>query len=318
MKPHKTLAAALALALAATAAGAQTWPNGPVQIVIPSRPGGGTDIMGRIFADYLQRATGAAVAVINQPTGGGVVAQEEVRSAAPDGQTLLFQHTGMLVAYQTGRYDHPVGDFTTLGIAQSYPPQVFAVAADAPWNTMREFVDDARAHPGTYTVGVSLGGTTHFIAGTIMMNEGVDLRLVEASAEVDKVAGIQGGHITLGNLGAGPARQYVEAGDMKVLCLIDPVPNPRYPEFQTCIDQGVNVSWIAPLVVWGPAGIDPAVAEQINAVIRAMGDDPVTQQQLAQADSSFQPYTLAEAVALIDHENTVIDGLARHLGLSAH
>ncbi|MCB1387968.1 MAG: tripartite tricarboxylate transporter substrate binding protein [Rhodobacteraceae bacterium] len=318
MNPTKTLAAAFALALAATSAGAQTWPNGPVQIIIPSRPGGGTDIMGRIFADYLQRATGASVAVINQPEGGGTVAQESVRTSAPDGQTLLFQHTGMLVAYQTGRYDHPVSDFTTLGIAQSYPPQVFAVAADAPWNTMREFVDQARAHPGEYTVGVSLGGTTHFIAGTIMMNEEVDLRLVEASAEVDKVAGIQGGFITLGNLGAGSARQYVAAGDMKVLCLIDPTPNPRYPEFETCIDQGVNVSWIAPLVVWGPAGIDPAIADRINAVIRGMGDDATTTEQLASADSSFAPYTLAEADAIIEHENTTIDALARHLGLSAH
>ncbi len=318
MIPRKTLATLLALALVPGAALAQSWPNGPVQIIVPSRPGGGTDIMGRIFADYLQRATGASVAVINQPEGGGIVAQETVRSSAPDGQTLLFHHTGMLVQQATGRYEQPLEAFTTLGIAQSYPPQVYAVAPDAPWQTMREFVDDARAHPGQYTVGVSLGGTTHFIAGTIMMNEGVELRLVEAAAEVDKVAGIQGGHITLGNLGAGPAQQYVQSGDMRVLCMVDPVPNPRYPDMQTCIEQGVDVSWIAPLVVWGPAGIDPAVAEQINAVIRAMGDDAQVQETLATADSSFAPYTLAEAQALVAHESETIGALARHLGLAAN
>jgi len=317
MIPTKTLATAVALALIAPAATAQSWPDGAIRLIIPSRPGGGTDIMGRIFADYLQRTTGAAVAVINQPEGGGIVAQETVRNAAPDGQTLLFQHTVMLVTYETGRYDHPLSAFTTLGIAQSYPPQVFAVAPDAPWETMRDFIDDARQNPGRHTVGVSLGGTTHFIAGVIMMNEGVDLRLVEASAEVDKVAGIQGGHITLGNLGAGPARQYVQSGDMRVLCLIDPTPNERYPEFPTCIDQGVDVSWIAPLVVWGPAGIDPAIAAQINTVIAGMGDDPLTRQQLDTADSSFQPYDLDEAQALLDHERETIAALARHLGLSA-
>lgn len=317
MKLQTSLAAALALALTAGAASAQSWPNGPIQLIIPSRPGGGTDVMGRIFADYLQRHTGTAVAVINQPEGGGIVAQETVRNAAPDGQTLLFQHTGMLVGIQTGRYNHGLDDFTVLGIAQSYPPQVFAVAPDAPWQTMRDFVDDARAHPGQYTVGVSLGQATHFIAGTIMMNEGVDLRLVEASAEVDKVAGIQGGHITLGNLGAGSARQYVTAGDMRVLCMVDPTPDPDYPEFQTCLDQGVNVSWIAPLLVLGPAGIDPAVAETINAAIQAMGDDPQVAQSLAAADSTFVAHSLAEANAIVQQEDQHIAELARHLGLAA-
>ncbi|MCW1934915.1 Bug family tripartite tricarboxylate transporter substrate binding protein [Pararhodobacter zhoushanensis] len=318
MTPRKALATLLAVTLSTGAASAQDWPTGTIQIIIPSRPGGGTDIMGRIFADYLQQATNNPVVVVNQPTGSGIVAQEEVRTADPDGLTMLFQHTGMLVGYQTGLYDHPYTDFTILGIAQSYPPQVYAVAADAPWETIADFVADARAHPGQYTVGVSLGQTTHFIAGMLMANEDVDLRLVEASAEVDKVAGIQGGHITLGNLGAGPARQYVQSGDMRVLCLVNPEADPRYPEFQTCREQGVDVSWIAPLLILGPAGMDPAMTEQINAVIRAMGDDPQVQERLAAADSAFEPYDLAAAHDLVAGEDATIDRLARHLGLSAH
>ncbi len=316
MTMTKTLGLALSLALAATGAQAADWPGGPIQLIIPSRPGGGTDIMGRIFADYLQRATGSAVAVINQPEGGGVVAQETVRNADPDGQTLLFQHTGMLVGIQTGRYNHDLDEFSVLGIAQSYPPQVYAVAPDAPWQNMREFIDDARVNPGQYTVGVSMGQTTHFIAGTIMMNEDIDLRLVEASAEVDKVAGIQGGHITLGNLGAASARQFVESGDMRVLCMVDPTPDPDYPEFQTCLDQGVDVSWIAPLLVLGPAGIDPEIATEINAVIQAMGEDEQVAAALETADSSFVPYSLEEANEIVQQENDHIAALTQHLGLA--
>lgn len=314
----RTLTAAIALALSASAASAQSWPSGPIELVVPSRPGGGTDVMGRIFADYLQRAAGVPVAVINQPGGSGIVGQEQVRTATPDGQTLLFQHTGMLVQFATGRYERSLEDFTVLGLAQTYPPQVYAVAPDAPWADMREFVEDARARPGQISVGVSLGGTTHFFAGAIMMNEDVDLRLVEASAEVDKVAGIQGGHLHMGNLGAGSARQFVQAGQMRVLCMIDPVPDPNYPEFQTCLDQGVNVSWIAPLVVWGPAGIDPTVAEAINAAIQRMGDDPTVQERLAAADSSFTPHDLAAAQAILAREDETIRALAQHLGLAAN
>jgi tripartite-type tricarboxylate transporter receptor subunit TctC len=317
MTLHRTIATAVAIAVTSTAAMAQSWPDGPVQLVIPSRPGGGTDVMGRIFADYLQTAIGAPVAVINQPTGGGAVAHEQVRTADADGRTLLFQHTSILVNYHTGKYDHSYRDFTVLGIAQSYPPQVFAVAPDAPWKTMRDFVDDARARPGELTVGVSLGGTTHFIAGTLMMNEKVDLRLVEASAEVDKVAGIQGGHIHLGNLGAGSAKQFEQAGQMRVLCMVDPTPDADYPEYQTCLDQGVDLSFLAPLIVWGPAGIDPAVAEAINAAIMKMGDNPVVKERLAAADSAFVAYDLKAAHDFVAAEDEKIDALARHLGLSA-
>lgn len=316
MKLTKTLGAALAVGLSATMAIAADWPSATVQLIVPSRAGGGTDVMARIFSDYLAREIDGTVIVVNLPGGGGAIAYEQVLNADPDGLTILFNHTGLLAGYHTGQSELSAADFTTIGIAQSYPPQVYAVAADAPWDTMKEFVEDARAHPGKRTVAVSLGRTTHFIAGVIMMEEGVDLKLLDASAEVDKVAAIQGGHIEMGNLGAGSARQYVQTGDMKVLCLIDPVPNAAYPEFDTCIEQGVNVSWLAPLVLWGPKGMDPDLVAQINAATANMANDPKTQEQLSKADSSFVYYDVQGAQALIASEDKKIGALAKTLGLS--
>lgn len=308
-----TIAAATGLAMPAVA---QDWPSGPVQMVIPSRPGGGTDIMGRIVADYMQQALGVPVAVINQPGGGGTVAFEQVRTAAPDGQTLLFFHTGLMVNAHTGKYDRGLEDFTTVAIAQSYPPQVYAIGGDAPWQTMREFVEDARTRPGQLTVGVGLGGASHFMAGALMMNEDIDLRLVEASAEVDKVAGVQGGHLHLGNLGAASARQFEEAGQMRGLCMLDPEPDATYPEYPPCLEQGIDVSWLSPLVIWGPAGMDEAVMAQINALIAGMANDETTQQRLAGADSSFTPRSIEEGQRLMEEQDAKIAGLAAALGLS--
>ncbi|MBF9036752.1 hypothetical protein HKCCE2091_21165 [Rhodobacterales bacterium HKCCE2091] len=317
MTSKTILAAAAALALSATGALAQDWPSGTVQLIVPAAPGGGTDVMARIFADYLGRETGGDVIVVNVDGGGGAIAYNQVLSAAPDGHTILFNHTGLIAGYHTGHSDVSASDFTTIGIAQSYPPQVYAVAPDAPWDTMLDFVDDAREHPGERTVAVSLGRTTHFIAGVIMMNEGVDLRLLEASNEVDKVAAIQGGHIEIGNLGAGSAAQYEQAGDMRVLCMIDPTPHPAYPQFQTCLDQGVDVSWFAPLVLWGPPGMDPDLVERINAATANMANDPVAQEQLANADSVFSYYDVEATQDVIAAEDERIAALAELLGLAA-
>lgn len=316
MKAIKTLGAALALTVAATAGQATEWPTKPVQIIVPSKPGGGTDVMARIFSDYLARESGGDVVVVNVAGGGGSIAYNQVMTAEPDGHTILYNHTGLLAGYHTGHSDISLGDFTTIGIAQSYAPQVYAVAADAPWDTMKEFVDDARAHPGDRTVAVSLGRTTHFIAGLIMMNESVDLKLLEASAEVDKVAAIQGGHIEMGNLSAGSAKQYEAAGDMKVLCLLDPEPHSAYPEYETCIQQGVNVSWLAPLVLWGPKGMDAGLVEAINSATAGMAEDAAAQDALKKADSVFVYYDVGAAADLLASEDAKIKSLAEVLGLA--
>ncbi len=317
MKPTHILGAAMAFAFSAGMGQAAEWPTKPVQLIVPSKPGGGTDIMARIFSDYLARETGGDVVVVNVDGGGGSIAYNQVMTAAPDGHTILFNHTGLLAGYHTGHSDIGLADFTTIGLAQSYAPQVYAVAPDAPWETLKDYVDDARANPGKQSVAVSLGRTTHFIAGVIMQNAGVDLRLLEASAEVDKVAAIQGGHIQLGNLGAGSGKQYEQSGDMKVLCLLDPEPHPAYPEYQTCIQQGVDVSWLAPLVLWGPKDMDPVLVAEINAATAAMAQDEKAQAALVRADSVFTYYPVDEAQALIQSEDDKIKALAEALGVAA-
>jgi tripartite-type tricarboxylate transporter receptor subunit TctC len=298
------------------AAPATDWPSGPVQLVVPSKPGGGTDIQARIFANYLQGKIGKPVVVLDQDSGGGTVAYETVRTAKPDGLTLLFFHTSIIVNYHTGRYDHPISDFTTIANMQSYPPQVYAVSSKAKWNNMKEFVEDARKNPGKYVFGVALGGTSHFIAGQIMMSENVDLKLVEASAEVDKVAAIQGGHIDMGNLGASAARQYIQAGKMKVLALIDPGRDPAFPEFIPAVEQGVNTSWQAPLILWGPPNMDQAIVEKINAACKDMEKDPTALDQLVKLSSRYKYMNVEDSQKFVQSEDEKIGALAKKLGLA--
>lgn len=316
MNVKTLMGAAFSVALSTTAAFAADWPSQTVQLIVPAKPGGGTDVMARIFADYLGRETGGDVVVVNVDGGGGAIAYNQVMTADPDGHTILFDHTGRIAGYYTGHNDIALDDFTTIGIAQNYAPQVYAVAPDAPWNTLKEYVDSARENPGERTVAVSLGRATHLIAGLIMMNEEVDLKLLEASSEVDKVAAIQGGHIELGNLGAGSAKQYQEAGDMKVLCTFHSNRHPNYPDYETCTEQGVNVIWNAPLVLWGPKGMDEGLVAKINAATKNMATDATAQAALANVDSEFVYYDVNAAYDLMLSEDEKIRAVTEKLGLS--
>src|SRR5215207_6828905 len=104
----------LSLALASAAA-AQSWPNRPIRLIVPTGPGAATDIMARLLADGITRKVGQPVIVENMPGASGIVAHQAAARAEPDGHTLLFTNTsGMatnLISFKQLPYD-PARDFT--------------------------------------------------------------------------------------------------------------------------------------------------------------------------------------------------------------
>ena len=109
-KPVLALAAALCLIATAKPAPAQEWPQQPIRIIVSFGPGGGADIIGRILADALQSRLGKPVIVENKPGAGGILGNELVAKATPDGYTLGIMTAGQLIAAVTRKdmpYDTP-------------------------------------------------------------------------------------------------------------------------------------------------------------------------------------------------------------------
>ncbi|WP_316858730.1 tripartite tricarboxylate transporter substrate binding protein [uncultured Cohaesibacter sp.] len=314
---RKMMLAALAIGMSLSTAVAQDWPNGPIKMIVPTRPGGGSDISARIFADYMQRKTGASIAVVNQPVGGGNVAFEELLQAKPDGQTLVFYHIGIIINSNTGRYNRSLDEFTTIISGQVYPPQVLAASGDAPWNSLEEFVEAAQKDgPGKHIMGVTFGSASHLVAAEVMKASGIKLKLVEASSEVDKVAALQGGQIDLGIMGITSAKQYVDAGQLKVLAILADKKHAKYPDFIPAKDQNVPMSdWTSPTFLWGPPGMDPALVKKINESMKDFGNDPVSKERLAKSDSSFTYMTVEESNALMHEKDKLYSELAKSVGL---
>ncbi len=292
------------------------WPTGTVQVYVPAKAGGSSDIHARVFAQYMQEATGKPFVVVNQPAGGGSVSYEAVRTAKPDGNTLVFTHTGIIVNYYTGVYDNPIGDFTPVAILQSMPAQVYGVAPNSKWANFKDFVEDAKANPDKVKIGVQMGATTHLIAGNIMRELGIKLKLVQAGDEVEKVAALQGGFIDIANLGAGSAAQYIQAGKMKVVGSLDNVVDSKYPQFIPVKDQGFDVGWASDMCLFGPAGMDPALVARINELTKAYGENPAVKEKLMNMASRFVYRDVAATADYIKKEDAKIGTIAKDLGLS--
>jgi tripartite-type tricarboxylate transporter receptor subunit TctC len=162
----KTLLAtvsALILTLANQAV-AQDWPQKPIRIIVSFGPGGGADIIGRILADSMQIRLGKPVVVENKPGAGGIIGNEAVANAEPDGYTLGIMTAGQIIAAITRknmRYDTltafaPVGQIATASL-------LIVTRPDFPANNVKELVAAAKADPGKIVfASPGFAATQHF------------------------------------------------------------------------------------------------------------------------------------------------------------
>ncbi|MBN8190392.1 tripartite tricarboxylate transporter substrate binding protein [Salipiger thiooxidans] len=303
----------------AFAAGAKDWPTRPVKLIVPAKPGGGTDAVVRILATKLETVAGRPFAIVNQPTGGGSVAAETVRAARPDGNTLLFYHSGLLSSYHSGVYSHnPATEFTTIAMMPVGGSQALAVGPDVGIDSVEDLVTKAKAAPDSVTMGVQLKGASHFMAGLLMRDSGAPFRLVEAGSDADKFTALQGGNIDAAIVNTSGALQYAEAGKLKILGTVTgrPERDPGAPDYPSMVELGFkNTMYGFDFMVLGPKGLDPGLTDRINAVFGEVINDPAIQEQLAKMNLPISFMDRDASVERIVASEKTIGEVAAEIGL---
>ncbi len=262
-----------------------SWPAGTVQFVVPAKAGGGTDAAARIISKALQEQMGKPFVVVNQPAGGGSVAAEQVRTAKPDGSTILFYHTSLLASYYAGLYDKsPVDEFTTCVLMPVGGSYSLCVGPDSPYNSVEELIAASKANPDKVTLGVQLKGSSHFMAGLLAKDSGSQFRVVEAGSDADKLVAVQGGQIDAAFINTPGALQYLEAGKMKILATIAGMPDrdPGAADIPSLAELGYKSAvYGLDFFILGPKEMDPAIAQQINAAFKEVLANPDVSAQFA-------------------------------------
>jgi tripartite-type tricarboxylate transporter receptor subunit TctC len=303
----------------ALAAGAGDWPKRPIKLIVPAKPGGGTDAVARVLSTKLEAVGSKAFAVVNQPTGGGSVAAETVRNARPDGTTLLFFHTGLLSSYHSGVYGHnPVTEFTTIGLIPVGGSQSLAVGPDAGIDSVEALIEKAKANPDSVTLGVQLKGASHFIAGLLMEDSDAPFRIVEAGSDADKFTALQGGNIDAAIVNTSGALQYAEAGKVKILATVSGSSerDPCAADYPSMSELGYdNTVYGLDFMVLAPKGMDPALADRINAVFGEVVNDSAIQEQMQTMNFPLQFMDRAASVTRLTAAEKTIGALAEQIGL---
>ena len=275
MKTFVSLAAALFAMLASLSAAAQEFPQPgkPIRLMNPFPPGGTADTLSRAIASRMNQQLGVPVIVENKPGGSTVVAVRELIKSPPDGHTILYTVTGTTSQlphlYAQPPYD-PFTDFTPLALA-AYNKLILVAHAGAPFNSMKEFIDYAKANPGKVNYGsFGNGSFPHIISEQLKKEAGIDMVHVPFKGGADAGRAILGGQVQVLFDAPLTAINNTRGGKIKSLAIASARRVTALPDVPTMAEAGLpgfDIPGLEQLL--GPPGMAPALVARVNAALLA-------------------------------------------------
>jgi len=309
-----TTAALAGLALCAVANVQAAYPDRPVKMIVPWAAGGDTDNIFRPFAPALQKALGGTTVVIANIGGAsGTVGAREAKGSPPDGYTLYAVHDYIHSTYYTGMSDVNYTDFEPVCLI-SGTPSVLTASPKTKWSTMKELVDDAKAHPGQISVGATLGSTSHFFPALVEKAAGIKFKYVSYDGLAQRMNSILGGHIDLtdGNL---TQKGKVDAGQLKFIAIATEKRSPEMPNVPTLKELGYNVVYSVSRGLLAPKGTPNEVLSKLEAACGQAVKDPAFVDSMKKQGTDV-PYLDRKGYAEFLKKNDILNkDLSRDLGL---
>ena len=187
------LAGAAAIALVAPAsAHAADYPTRPIEMVVPSSAGGGTDVMARLFADAAKKNVPQPIVVSNKPGAGGGIGMTEAQRAPPDGYKVGVLISELAIIPHLGMTKVTTADFIPIARLNG-DPGLIAVRADSPWQSIDELLAAARKQPGAVSMGNAGTGTIwHLAAAAVEQKTGVRFNHVPYQGAAPSVLALVG------------------------------------------------------------------------------------------------------------------------------
>jgi tripartite-type tricarboxylate transporter receptor subunit TctC len=298
--------AVLALASAAGAAHAQSYPDKPIHLIAPFPAGGLADVLARAVGDEISKTLGQPVLVENRSGAGGNIGADAVAKAAPDGYTLLMSSAGILTAnpflYPSMPFDAETAFAPITNVADM--PMMVVVNPKVEAKTLGELVAFAKANPNKLNFGSPGVGTTGHL-GLAMLMYAADIKITHvryrgaAPAVADLVAGqIDGVVDNPPNVLA-----QVQAGNLRALAVAAKTRMRLLPDLPTSAEAGVKnyeaSSWFG---ILAPAGTPPAVVAKLHKEIVAALRKPAMVERFSKLGARLVGNTPQEFAAQIKRE----------------
>jgi tripartite-type tricarboxylate transporter receptor subunit TctC len=280
----KGLVIAAALAITATAASAQEYPNKPVRLILPYAPGGIIDYVGRTLAQRLSENMGQPVVAENRPGAGGIAGTDYVAKAPADGYTMLLMDPAVVInpTLQASIPYDLFKELKTVSVVSS-SPEVVVVSPSLPVRTFKELIDYGKANPGKLNFASAGVGTTPHLAGELFkLRAGVDATHIPYKGIGASFTDIMSGKVQFAFSSIAGALPFTSDNRVRAIATTGPKRTPAYPDLPTVSEAGLpgfEVDlWLG---IFVPAATPPNVVARLNAELKKALDNPDTKAALA-------------------------------------
>jgi tripartite-type tricarboxylate transporter receptor subunit TctC len=308
--------AGLVLGLVANIAAAQ-YPERVINVIVAYSPGGGTDLIARAIAPFIEKNLGgsAKIAVVNRAGAGGEIGFAAIAAAAPDGYTIGFVNTPPLLTIPIERQaQFSWQRFDYLGNIIDDPCN-FSVHADTDIRTLKQLADYAKARSGQVTVGsTGIGSDDHLAMLMFERAAGVKLRHIPFKGSADVRAAIAGKQIDVAAINIGEALQYQKGGTpIRNLVQMSPARTNLAPDLPTAREQGFDVELSSLRGMVAPKGMPPEIRDRLVKAIERAVADPEFQAKAVQFFSPLRYLPPAQYEALVRDADTTYKALWKEL-----
>jgi tripartite-type tricarboxylate transporter receptor subunit TctC len=268
--------------LCAPALGQDQYPSRTITIIAPLSPGTTIDLLARLFADKLSKRFGQQVVVLNRPGAGGLIAAQTVTTSPADGYTLLLANSGHAILGTLNKnlpFD-PIGDFAGISMIGE-APAIVVVPPSLGVTSLREFVDVAKAKPGTINYGsAGIGTATHLAGAYFALQTDTNLVHIPYTVSSTIITDLLSGRIQASFVPLAFVLSLVQNGKLTALAAAAKTPVTNPINIPTALSQGIDYQYATWYGILASAKTPKAALKILHQAISEASEDPELQAKI--------------------------------------
>lgn len=273
MLSRVVMIAIMAFAQAAVLSAAETsWPEKPIQVIVPASAGGGTDVSARIVTKYLSEELGQPIMVSNVKGAGGSIGTKQAKDSPADGYTMFYIHEDIVTNQVLEVSDFGYRDFEIAG--KIFDVDLVTVISSKQYANLGDVAKAAKAAPGEITFAIDIATSAH-LAPLVMEKEmGVEFNMVESGSMNDRIPLLISGQLDMTFAPLGIVKDYVENGDINCLGSLSVNRGVLRPDLPTFREQGVDLVVKKYFTFYFPKGTPAEIVEKTADALERVSRNP--------------------------------------------
>lgn len=300
-----------------TPALAASYPERPVELIVPFQAGGGTDALARAFADAARKHFSQPLIVVNKPGASGAIGWSDVVNGKAEGYKMAVMTVEISTLPHLGLAKFTHEDFVPVARLNADPAAI-TVRADAPWNTVEEFLAAARKAPNPLSMGNAGNGSIwHLAAASLEDRTGITFNHIPFPGANPAVLALMGGHLDAVAVSPAEVGVFVQSGKLKTLAIMADQRVAGFEKVPTLKERGIDLS----IGTWRGLGVAkgtlPEHVEALKVLAQKTMAEPAMKEAMSKLNLGYAWGDDATLKATLRRDHDAFKTLIQKLGLKA-